>query len=217
MNTLLQYACYSVILVMGTCQQPATSESPEILNYFQKHTLPDTLHVAVAVDADSPPKGDSIPNRLFFSAIPRDLLASIDYIADSSQALVIGRQQFPLDDNFTACLVEIRQFWFQHHSLLVYNKKLQKFTDRITLAAWYGGDGGQQLIGSWLFDYDGDGFRDILRREIQHSMVPVDEGLEERTEQSAALFLWRNGIFVEGPLADTADIMERYPIRSFFE
>ena len=141
----------------------------------------------------------------------------MDYIADSTQAQVFGRNYLPIDDSITAYWVEIRQFWFHHHALLLYNKSQKAFTGRITLAEFYGGDGGQVLIGSWLFDYDGDGKKDILRREIQHSMVPVEEEVLERIEPSAGLLLWRQGRFVETPLADTAAAITRYPIRSMWE
>ena len=73
----------------------------------------------------------------------------------------------------------MRQFWFHHHSLLLYHTVENKFIDRITLAEWYGGDGGQTLIGSWVFDFDGDGDKDILQREVQHSMEPVEDGFKE--------------------------------------
>jgi hypothetical protein len=113
--------------------------------------------------------------------------------------------------------VEIQQFWFKHHSLLLYDSRLQQFTQRVTLAEWYGGEGGQVLLGSWLFDYDGDKQKDIVRREIQHAMIMVTDSVEERTNESAALLLWKDRKFVDAPLKDTLEAVRRYPIRSPFE
>ena len=143
----------------------------------------------VSDETDSLAGSDTIPNRLFFSTIPRTLLQEIDYLADSSEAVVLGRYHFTLDNNMEGYWVEIRQFWFQHHSLLLYDKRRKSYTGRITLAEWYGGDGGQILTGSWMFDFDGDGDQDIIRREIHHSMVPDRDTVLEQTEESAMLLL----------------------------
>ncbi len=145
------------------------------------------------------------------------MLQEIDYLADSTQAMVLARQHFPLNDSITAYWVEIRQFWFQHQSLLLYNERRKAFTDRITLAEWYGGDGGQVLTGSWLFDFDGDGRKDIVRREIQHSLVLDGEEPQDRFEESATLLLWKSDHFAETALPDTAAVIRRFPIRSFWE
>jgi len=173
------------------------------------------MHIEIAFDA--PTQGDTIPNALFFKTIPAALLQEIDYLVDSSANVVLGRQRFTLNDSITACWVDLQYSWFQHQSFFLYNIKQQRFTDHITLAEWYGGDGGQLLTGSWLFDYDGDNRKDIVRREIQHSMMMQADTVLERNEQAATLLLWKNGHFMETPLKDTAAIIKRYPIQSMWE
>ena len=207
---------YFAIILLAACHLPVSSKDPAIFTHFRPLRPTDTLHIEIAADTDSVVGGDTIPNALFFTTIPPNLLQEIDYLADSSQALVLGRQYFSLNDGLVAYWVEIRQFWFQHHSLFLYNKRKKTFTNRITLAEWYGGDGGQVLIGSWLFDLDGDGKKDIVRREIQHSMVFEGEEPQEHIEESAAVLLWKNGNFVDAPVQDTAAMIRRFPIRSFW-
>lgn len=201
---------------LASCQRPALPKERELADYFRLQPPTDTLLVEISEETEMPKIGDTIPNTLFFSALPPTLLQEIDYLADSAQAVVFGRQHFSLGDNLEAYWVEIHQFWFKHHSLLVYDKAGKTFTDRVTIAEWYGGDGGQVLIGSWIFDFDGDGKKDILRRDIQHSLVPDGETALERTEESAALLLWKNGHFVETPLPDTAAAVRQYPIRTLW-
>lgn len=198
-------------------QQPLPGNVQELLGYFEQvpaHT--DTLHIEVNLEPDSLSPGDTIPNQLFFSAIPAVYLQEIDYVADSSAALVLGRQHFPLNDSTEAYWVEIRQYWFQHHSLFVYNKHRKLFVGRATLAEWYGGDGGQVLIGSWVFDYDRDGQKDIFRREIQHSIQPHGDTVKERNRESASLLRWKNGLFSETTERSSKRKTRRFPIRSFW-
>lgn len=205
--------CFSLML---SCQRPGLPKERALTDYFEVRAPTDTLLVEISEETDVSNIGDTIPNALFFSTIPPTLLQEIDYLADSAQAVVFGRQHFPLDDNTEAYWVEIHQFWFKHHSLLVFDKAGKTFTDRVTIAEWYGGDGGQVLIGSWVFDFDGDSKTDIVRRDIQHSLVPDGETALERTAESAALLLWKNGQFVDTPLRDTAAVIKLYPIRTFW-
>jgi len=215
-SSLFLLCFLAFILLLPSCQRPSLPKERALTDYFRLQVLTDTLLVEISEETEVPEAGDTIPNALFFSVIPPTLLQEIDYLADSAGAVVLGRQHFPLESDVEAYWVEIRQFWFKHHSLLVYDKTHKIFTDRITIAEWYGGDGGQVLIGSWLFDLDGDGKKDIVRREIQHSMVLEGEEPQEHIEESAAVLLWKNGNFVDAPVQDTAAMIRRFPIRSFW-
>lgn len=196
------------------CQTTVRQQQPEWSNYFQARTLSDTLRIEV--DTRNNSQGDTIPNALFFKSIPPELLHPISHIADTVEATVLGRGSFPLAKHITAYWVEFRLMWFQQHSLLLYDEAQKAFTDRISVAEWYGGDGGQMLLGSWLFDYDGDGTRDLVRIEMEHSLIPTDDVPLEKTEASASLLLWKNGRFVDTPVQDTAMMVRRFPIRHFW-
>jgi len=215
MPFLDKYLFPVALLCLLACRSPVKRTESPLLSYFQTATPADTLRFEIAEDgADAPIAGDTIPNSLFFKTIDPVFLQEIDYIADSAQALVLGRQRFPLNDSTDACLVDIRQFWFQHQSLLVYDKRSQSFTGRVTVAEWYGGDGGQVLTGSWMLDYDGDGDKDLVRREIEHSSRPDGDEVREDFYESALLLMWEAGRFVEQPVSDTALVVKRFPIRS---
>ena len=203
---------YLIIAGACMCGQPLSAQPRGLTAYFK--TLPPTDTLRVEVDLEPGlASADTIPNSLFFNALPAALLQEIDHVADSSEALVLGRYHFPLHNGIEAYWVEIRQFWFQHHSLFLYDTAKKTFTDRATLAEWYGGDGGQVLIGSWVFDFDGDGRKDIVRREIQHSMIPDGDTVLERTEEHASLLRWKKNRFTEKRLPQTD---KRFPIRSFW-
>ena len=214
--SLIRLLCFAAVGLLATCRQPVPAGPGDVTAYFSPLPAVDTLLVEVTDSSDDSAVGDTIPNGVFFGSIPPALLEEIDYLADSSQALVLGRNHFAMSDDIEAYWVEIRQFWFRHHALLLYHKSRKAFTDRITLAEWYGGEGGQVLIGSWVFDFDGDGKKDILRRDIQHSMVPNSDTLQERTAESVSLLLWKNGQFTITPVRDTAALIRMFPIRTLW-
>lgn len=213
---LIRLLCFAAVGLLATCRQPVPAGRGDVTAYFRPLPPVDTLLVEVTDSSDDSAVGDTIPNGVFFGSIPPALLEEIDYLADSSQALVLARHHFAMSDDFEAYWLEIRQFWFRHHALLLYHKSRKTFTDRITLAEWYGGEGGQVLIGSWIFDFDGDGKKDILCRDIQHSMVPNSDTLQERTAESVSLLLWKNGQFTITPVRDTAALIRKYPIRTLW-
>ncbi|MFN0015124.1 MAG: hypothetical protein ACKVU2_11310 [Saprospiraceae bacterium] len=217
--TKLFFLVFTTGLLATACSiNPRPNSQQGLLNYFDTTAAADSLVFEVEyVDDKHAVSGDTIPNALFFNLIDSTMLAEIEYVADSSMAIVLARRRFPLSTNIEACHVDIRQAWYQHQSLLLYDRSRRAFTQRITVAEWYGGDGGQLLTGCWLTDYDGDGDKDLVIREIQHTLRPDDDGgaVDELLE-TAALRVWQQDSFVEQPLADTAAAVRRYPIRSFW-
>ncbi len=203
----------SFALLLG-CRTTNHLQAPELLTYFKFQPSFDTLHIEIA--DENPESGDTIPNRLFFNSIPPVLLEQIDYLIDSSASIIIARKQFLLNDTISACWVDFSLSWFRHHSLFLYNRSKRQFTDRITVAEWFGGDGGQVLTGSWVFDYNGDGKKDIVRRDIQHGMTLNGDEPVEHTFESATLLLWGKGHFIDTPFQDTAALIRRFPIQSYW-
>ena len=198
---------------MGSCTSQSAQDSP-LLKYFQQSPSTAILHLELPADDEKIPKGDTISRVLFFQNIGK-LMQEVDYIADSTSCTVVGRQRFVLNQTYDACLVEITLSWFKHQSLLLYNKQKHHFTERITVAEWYGGDGGQVLTGSWLIDHDGDQQKDLVRRVIEHWVVPAesDEAIE-KSKESVELLRWKNGHFVKTPIRDSLALIKKYPIRS---
>lgn len=210
------------VLALALCAALAACHSAEkttgsqaLYAYFDETALPDTLRFECR-DGEDQPSGDTIPNALFFTALDTAWLHEIDYVADSSMATVFAQGRFSLTPDVDACLVDIREAWFKHQSILLFDKKKKTFTGRVTVAEWYGGDGGQTLTGSWLLDHDGDRQKDLIRREIDHWIKPSEEEIVEMTAERAALLRWDGTRFVEVPVTDSAALVRQFPIHSYW-
>lgn len=200
------------IFACQTAKEQQAAEFP-FLKKFKEKPVTDTMRFEVNFKDAGTVLGDTLQNAQFFASLDTAWLPAIENVADTSEAAVLANGHFALNEDYDAYLVDIGWNWFKHQSLLVYDKQKHVFTDRVTLTEWYGGDGGQVLTGSYLLDVDGDGQKDIVQREIDHSMVMMEDGEpKDNTAESASLLKWKDGHFVASPTIDTADLVKRFPI-----
>ena len=201
---------YSAILLLslGACCALKPTVQQPLQAYFSPMLPFDTLQLAITSgETDSIVAGSVISNRLFYSTIPPKLLDVVFELVDSSDTQIIGRQYFPLADGILAYWVEIRWFWYRFHGILLYDTAKSAFTDYEALAAWYGGDGSQVLMESWILDVDGDGKKDIVQCESLHSIIMGGEEPIDSTEEIGTLKLWKQGHFIAMPVDDTTRSM----------
>lgn len=215
MKPNLQSLFWGITLAILLSCTPKHSADFTLASLFPLTTAQDTLRLELPDEGASDQyPGDTLSRSLFFKTL-NTLLVPIEYLADSSSCTAIALQRFELNKQYDACLVQINQFWFKHQSILLFDKTQQKFSQRITVAEWYGGDGGQILTGSWLFDYDQDGNKDLVRRVIEHSSTPNKEnGLDEKIVESAELLLWKKTNWLKVKTKDSLALLKKYPIHS---
>ncbi|WP_373548178.1 hypothetical protein [Haliscomenobacter sp.] len=204
---------FFISLSMTCTRHTPPSADAVLANYFQPTTLSDTTHLELPDENLTPIAGDTIPTTLFFRTLG-PLMQQVDYIVDSTSSVVVALQRFPLNERYDGCLVHLTQNWFKHQSVLLFDKQTQRFTERFTVGEWYGGEGGQILIGSWLFDYNGDGNNDLVCRTIEHSTtLSTNDEVEEKWAESAELLLWQKSTWKKNTV-DSATLVKNYPIRS---
>jgi len=179
--------------------------------YFPVLPLPDTLQFALT-DNDEPAQADTVPNTLFFNALPPEMYAHIEHVADSAGAAIFGRGRFRLDERYEAWWAEVRYFWFQHQSLLLYDVVEKRFTDRITVAEWYGGEGGQILTGSWLLQRDGGKALELVQRQDEYSIRFMDEEVLQDTARYISFWQRRGGRFSEIEVRDSLGLIRDFPL-----
>ncbi len=179
--------------------------------YFPNLPLADTLRFAIA-GHEEPIAADTVPNDLFFGSLPVEMYADIEYVADTSSAIVLGRGRFRLDKRWEAYWVDIRYAWFQHQSLLLYDTREKRFSDRITAAEWYGGEGGQILIGSWLLKRDGGRSLELVQRQDDYSIRFMDDAVLQDTVKYVSLWQRHEGVFVEQPVRDSLGLIHEFSL-----
>ncbi len=216
----MKYLTFLIILpaffftACNQAQHPQTAAERSLESYFKSIPASDTMRFEV-VDENWSAAGDTLPNGLFFSQMETRIMNHVPYFDNSGELIVKAESRFPLSDSVEAYLVNMIQGWYRHQSLFVYDQKKKEFTDRLTVADFYGGDGGQILTGSYLLDYDGDGDKDIVHREIEHWMDVSGEEPIDKLAETAALLLW-NGASFKAAEVDSAALVKGFPIESMW-
>lgn len=215
-NNSYVFSLFLIGLFFASCQQPLQQPKKTKLlpDYFQKTMVADTMLFELKQEEDEL-WTDTIPNSLLFTQMETHIMNGVDYIDNSGDLIVIGRSRFPIQENKEAFLVEMRQNWYRHLSLFIFDEKTQAFTERETVAEFYGGEGGQILTGSWLTDFDGDGDKDLIRREIEHWLILDDDNTRDTTSENAHLLLWEGNGFLEGEV-DSAELVKQFPITNWW-
>lgn len=195
------------VIAFSSCRE---QQSGDFALLFKVQPLPDTLAFSIA-DSDTAIEADTIPNQLFFSQLPPETYADIEYVADSTASVTLARGSFELRPPYLLLLADVRYSWFQHQSLFLYDKKAKRITDRITVAELYGGESGQIIIGAWLFNGE-----QILQRQDSHSSrLTGNDEVEQSTEQYVSWWKIEDGRFIEQPVQDSAKWIRNFPLKEW--
>jgi hypothetical protein len=187
-----------------------SSKTPVLVEHFSPVTLSDSIYVSSYIEEDAP--GQIIPALQLYEALDSFLLAQMVYPPDSTDMKVFGHWTLPIDEKHDGFLLEIHQFWFVFKYLLIFSKDTQKFVDLLPLGQFYGGEGGQVRIESWIFQPSDNVSPNILVRTSEHRLQITDDGLEDRYEDWVHRLQWNQGRFETITVPDSNQLIQAYPM-----
>ena len=202
-----------IISVVSSCSSGSKQPTPsqDLYALFQSSAPADTL--PVRYDAIPGETSQSIPVDLFIAGIDSALITKMIYEPDTTDFQGRAYWKIALDDDFEACLLGLSQAWFKFKYLLIYSKSDQSFVDILPVAYLYGGDGGQIISESWIFDLESQPV--ILRRFLEHSirMSETKPGEPEITDlETVGMKRWTQGEFQEIEVRDSSRWIQAYPL-----
>lgn len=216
MRSLLFFVAMFAVFFIFSCEENSKTSSKEekaVVDYFPAMAVTDTMLFEVFPDGDT--SGTTrIPTSAFFRKMPTRLMNEIQYFDNTAPLYVYARGRFPLAEGKEALLADLRQNWYQHQSLFIYDAAADTITARSTVAEFYGGEGGQITTGSYLLDLDGDGDKDLVRREVERWIDTSSGDAVENFAHHVSVFHWQDGDFREAPIADSAALIQAFPLKS---
>ncbi|HMQ61269.1 MAG TPA: hypothetical protein PKE06_11420 [Flavilitoribacter sp.] len=200
---------FGITILLAGCS-PKSTPAEKLAGYFQPLQPSDTLILSVDEPGDDL---DTIPLTDFFAAVPDTLRQDIDYMMDTGETMITPHGRFPLDDRREALVADIVASWWLNKSLLVYDKQEKRVVAAIPVATFYGGEGGQVTLKSWLYP-GADGQKRMVTRQSDHWMTlnEEDDDPQQHYAESVALFGWQNGMFREELVQDSAMLIRKFPI-----
>jgi len=203
-------------LLVSSCSSSLSKDSSFAAS-FQSLTLKDTTVFAVEIGASASASltaTDTIALEVFNKYVPDSLHEPIAHILEGGDPVIRKLGRFPLDAQYDGLGVDIQAFWFRNQSVLIYDKQRQQVMQIFPVAEFYGGDGGQILRQSWLLSANNI-MKELIVRESEHALR-MGENEEEPTdvyEEWVAKYIWQGERFVEQPIPDSLDLIQRFPIK----
>lgn len=204
------------LLLVISCTAPAPKHST-FADSFQVIPVQDTLIFSVEFEATSEASlkpQDTIATPVFYENVSDSLRASIEHILDGGEPVITSLGRINLDANYDALGVDIQAFWYRNQSLLLFNKQLHKVTGLLSMAEFYGGDGGQVLRKSWLLG-TANTDKTWIARDSQHTLS-IKENEEEPQDlyaESVMRYIWQKNTFVVQPTPDSTALIQHFPVR----
>lgn len=197
------------VIIMAFFTWGCHSNPPLPEHRFPSIAWKDTLSFSAGENTGAQEK-DTISKAVFFQSVPWEMWEEIQDFAEPTESRVFPRSKFTLNNRYDAWHVEIRYSWFIQESLWIYDTRENQFSDRITVAEWYGGDGGQVRTAAWLWR-KGD-MPQLVQRTWERSLrLEGDEVVSQYTDQ-VALWEFRDGQFIAIPVQDSAYWINAFPL-----
>ena len=202
------YFLAALLFVQLKCASPTpapTSLTSYLASFPIRPDWPETLHFFLADSLVGTPLSDTLLKAVLDSA----QFESLHFGTGEARFSALG--QFPLEEGFSAGVVQTEEFWFGKQSLLVFDIEKQKCLSVVELSHFYGGDGGQTASESWLFR--GKSPLRLFVKTAEHGLTPPNDPADDLVEylrESGQLFLWEAKQFRPVPNPDSLLFLEQF-------
>lgn len=200
---------FFVVIAIAFSTWGCHSTPPLPVHRFPSIALKDTLSFS-AVENTVAPETDTISKAVFFQSIPFEMWEEIQDLADTTESRVLPRAKFALNNRYDAWHVEIQYSWFIQESLWIYDTRENRFTDRITVAEWYGGEGGQVRTAAWLWRQQNA--LQLIQRSWERNIRLEGDEVATHYQDFVALWEFRDGQFTAIPVQDSAHWINALPL-----
>lgn len=187
-----------LVLLLACTAGGKKEENPADLLYARFDSRPawDTLHFSI----DEPFAGRPISDTLVWRCFDK---ATFDYLHfDTGKPQFSAGSRYALNDSVAICLLNNEEAWFKKQILLLFDTQKHRFFSVREVANFYGGEGGQILLESWLFRNAGN-TPNMYMKKTEHWLVPGQDDSEptEHLVEAGNLLRWEKMDWVpaDGP------------------
>jgi hypothetical protein len=198
---------FLILCGLFSCRaDPAAEDFPAL---FEAINPGDTLTFYARLDDRAPLPTDTLPLEKVSAALSATMMEDLSDFVDTFSTICFARGRFALDADIEVLWMEVQNGWYNHHSLLLWDKGGHRIRDRLTVAEWYGGDGSQQLINAYLMF--GKHPELVVRQTYRSTRMGDDDEVVETRTESVALWQIKGGRFVEKPVFDESRLIQNFP------
>ncbi|MEL6676538.1 MAG: hypothetical protein AAFR61_30290 [Bacteroidota bacterium] len=202
----------SILIFFGVL---ACQEVKDIPSGFESHfgpeeDLPVQGFFLDTSSADRAP-GDSIPGKELFSVLTPLMREEIELYMDSLGLSCFAGKRLHLDSTLEAYQVYLKYNWYQQQLLLVKDLQQGQWVDHLTVALFYGGEGGQIAQESWLWKEAGQ--VKLLQWNSNHGLIPEGGEMVEYQDKASRFVCLEGRQFETCTQADSAGLAARFPMQ----
>jgi hypothetical protein len=185
---------------------PYTTKVPVLAQVPHLPTWPDTMHFYLNPSQE----GVLLPDSLLQLVLTAEQHAQLHF--DTGEAQFWAQQQFTFVDGWQAYLVQTEEFWFKKLNLLLFKPNGEKCAAVVTLAHFYGGDGGQTASESWLMR---DKTAPLLFIKNAEHRLNIPDGADtpvEHLHELGQFYQWKKRRFQPVPRPDVSQWLSKFPM-----
>lgn len=194
--------------IYGSCHSQEPAAARKLADQFPDLSVSaDTVHLFLQ-DSLS---GHPISDTLLKATLDSTQYANLHFDTGDAHYQAVGK--FQIADGMDFCLVQTEESWFKKLTALVYDRQQQKILTTLEVALFYGGEGGQVAVESWVFRKKTP--LQVFIKNEEHGFSLQGDAAEPKEYQTASgrLWQWQPPVFKEMTNPDSALLLQKLSMR----